>query len=121
MSTNLLFAPSRPETAGGTLAAIVTSPSAAAGRVGTGGVMPGASMLDRTNYINEVDDSLRRFCVFERELCECLHGSGGTKLAQVSSGLWAAETGGSSAAPGSASAAATGSKLSSSAITGSEP
>ncbi|MEE9589575.1 MAG: proline racemase family protein [Hyphomicrobiaceae bacterium] len=39
------------------------------GRVGTGGVMPGASMLDRMNYINEVDDSLRRFCGFGPRGC----------------------------------------------------
>jgi len=37
------------------------------GRVITGGVgnIPGQSMLDKMNYLNNVDDSLRRFCVFE--------------------------------------------------------
>jgi proline racemase len=37
------------------------------GRVVTGGVVdvPGDSMLDKMNYINQVDDSLRRFLVFE--------------------------------------------------------
>ncbi len=37
------------------------------GRVVTGGVLdlPGATMLDKMNYLNEVDDSLRRFCTFE--------------------------------------------------------
>ena len=37
------------------------------GRVVTGGVIniPGDSMLDKMNYINNVDDSLRRFLVFE--------------------------------------------------------
>ncbi|MEM8811914.1 MAG: proline racemase family protein, partial [Pseudomonadota bacterium] len=37
------------------------------GRVVTGGVLdlPGASMLEKMNYINERDDSIRRFCVFE--------------------------------------------------------
>lgn len=37
------------------------------GRVVTGGVLdvPGETMLDRMNYINQEDDSLRRFCVFE--------------------------------------------------------
>lgn len=37
------------------------------GRVITSGVMdiPGKSMLEKMNYINHVDDSLRRFCVFE--------------------------------------------------------
>jgi proline racemase len=37
------------------------------GRVITGGVLdvPGATMLEKLTYLNEVDDSLRRFCVFE--------------------------------------------------------
>lgn len=37
------------------------------GRVVTGGVLdvPGATMLDKMVHINEVDDSIRRFCVFE--------------------------------------------------------
>lgn len=37
------------------------------GRVVTGGVLdvPGASMLEKLRYLNEVDDSLRRFLVFE--------------------------------------------------------
>ena len=37
------------------------------GRIVTGGVIdvPGESMLDKMNYINQVDDSLRRFLVFE--------------------------------------------------------
>ena len=37
------------------------------GRVVTGGVldMPGKTMLDKMNHINQVDDSLRRFLVFE--------------------------------------------------------
>ncbi len=37
------------------------------GRVVTGGVvdLPGDSMLAKMSYLNEVDDSLRRFCVFE--------------------------------------------------------
>lgn len=37
------------------------------GRVVTGGVLdvPGDSMLEKMNYINNEDDSLRRFCVFE--------------------------------------------------------
>ncbi len=37
------------------------------GRVVTGGVVdiPGSTMLDKMNYINQVDDSLRRFLVFE--------------------------------------------------------
>lgn len=37
------------------------------GRVVTGGVgdIPGATMLEKMTYINEVDDSIRRFCVFE--------------------------------------------------------
>jgi proline racemase len=37
------------------------------GRVVTGGVLdiPGATMLEKMTYINEVDDSIRRFCVFE--------------------------------------------------------
>lgn len=37
------------------------------GRVVTGGVLdiPGQSMLDKLNHINHVDDSLRRFLVFE--------------------------------------------------------
>jgi proline racemase len=37
------------------------------GRIVTGGVfdLPGQSMLDKMNYINQVDDSLRRFLVFE--------------------------------------------------------
>lgn len=37
------------------------------GRVITSGVLdiPGESMLDKMTYLNEVDDSLRRFCVFE--------------------------------------------------------
>ncbi|MDA7948952.1 MAG: proline racemase family protein [Hyphomicrobiaceae bacterium] len=41
------------------------------GRVVTGGVMdvPGRTMLDKMNHLNEVDDSLRRFCVFEPRGC----------------------------------------------------
>ena len=37
------------------------------GRVVTGGVLdiPGRSMLDKMTHLNERDDSLRRFCVFE--------------------------------------------------------
>ncbi len=37
------------------------------GRIVTGGVidLPGKTMLDKMNYINQVDDSLRRFLVFE--------------------------------------------------------
>jgi len=37
------------------------------GRVVTGGVLdvPGDSMLDKMNFLNDEDDSLRRFCVFE--------------------------------------------------------
>jgi len=37
------------------------------GRVVTGGILdiPGSTMLDKMIYINEVDDSIRRFCVFE--------------------------------------------------------
>lgn len=37
------------------------------GRVVTGGVLdvPGDSMMEKMNYINNDDDSLRRFCVFE--------------------------------------------------------
>lgn len=37
------------------------------GRIVTGGVIdvPGKTMLDKMNYINHVDDSLRRFLVFE--------------------------------------------------------
>jgi proline racemase len=37
------------------------------GRVVTGGVIdiPGATMLEKMTYINEVDDSIRKFCVFE--------------------------------------------------------
>ncbi|MCP4432173.1 MAG: proline racemase family protein [Gammaproteobacteria bacterium] len=37
------------------------------GRIVTGGVvdLPGQTMLDKMNYINQVDDSLRRFLVFE--------------------------------------------------------
>lgn len=37
------------------------------GRVVTGGVLdvPGSSILDKLRYLNEVDDSLRRFLVFE--------------------------------------------------------
>ena len=37
------------------------------GRVVTGGLidLPGETMLDKMNHINEVDDSLRRFCVME--------------------------------------------------------
>lgn len=37
------------------------------GRVVTGGVidLPGATMLDKLRYLNETDDSLRRFLVFE--------------------------------------------------------
>lgn len=37
------------------------------GRVVTGGVLdlPGGSMLEKMNFLNEEDDSLRRFCVFE--------------------------------------------------------
>ena len=38
-----------------------------AGRVITGGIadIPGETMLQKMQYINEVDDSIRRFCVFE--------------------------------------------------------
>lgn len=41
------------------------------GRVVTAGVplIPGASMMDKMNYLNEVDDSIRRFCVFEPRGC----------------------------------------------------
>ena len=41
------------------------------GRVVTGGVIdvPGATMLEKMNHLNEVDDSLRRFCVFEPRGC----------------------------------------------------
>jgi proline racemase len=37
------------------------------GRIVTGGVidLPGQTMLEKMNYINQVDDSLRRFLVFE--------------------------------------------------------
>jgi len=37
------------------------------GRVVTGGLIdiPGASMADKLHHVNTVDDSLRRFCVFE--------------------------------------------------------
>ena len=37
------------------------------GRVVTAGVLdiPGDTMLAKMQYINEVDDSIRRFCVFE--------------------------------------------------------
>ena len=37
------------------------------GRIVTSGVIdiPGNTMLEKMNYINEVDDSLRRFLVFE--------------------------------------------------------
>jgi proline racemase len=37
------------------------------GRVVTGGLidLPGETMLDKMTYLNEVDDSFRRFCVFE--------------------------------------------------------
>ncbi|WDE07192.1 proline racemase family protein [Thalassomonas viridans] len=37
------------------------------GRVVTGGIIdiPGKTMLEKMTYINEVDDSIRRFCVFE--------------------------------------------------------
>ena len=37
------------------------------GRIVTGGVvdLPGRTMLEKMNYINQVDDSLRRFLVFE--------------------------------------------------------
>ena len=37
------------------------------GRVITSGVLdiPGSTMLEKMQYINEVDDSVRRFCVFE--------------------------------------------------------
>lgn len=37
------------------------------GRVVTGGILdvPGATMLEKMVHINEVDDSIRRFCVFE--------------------------------------------------------
>jgi len=37
------------------------------GRVVTGGVvdLPGSTMLDKMNHLNQVDDSLRRFLVFE--------------------------------------------------------
>jgi len=41
------------------------------GRVVTGGVLdiPGHSMLEKMTYLNETDDSLRRFCVFEPRGC----------------------------------------------------
>ena len=41
------------------------------GRIVTGGVvdLPGKTMLDKMNYINQVDDSLRRFLVFEPRGC----------------------------------------------------
>lgn len=41
------------------------------GKVITGGVLdlPGESMLDKMNYINEVDDSLRRFVTLEPRGC----------------------------------------------------
>ncbi|MGU7774502.1 proline racemase family protein [Burkholderia sp. MR1-5-21] len=41
------------------------------GKVITGGVVdiPGKTMLDKMNYINEVDDSLRRFVVLEPRGC----------------------------------------------------
>ncbi len=41
------------------------------GRVVTGGVVdvPGRTMLEKMTYLNEVDDSLRRFCVFEPRGC----------------------------------------------------
>lgn len=41
------------------------------GKVITGGVLgiPGATMLDKMNYINEVDDSLRRLVVLEPRGC----------------------------------------------------
>ncbi|CAH2798072.1 MAG: 4-hydroxyproline epimerase (EC [uncultured Paraburkholderia sp.] len=41
------------------------------GKVITGGVVniPGETMLDKMNYINEVDDSLRRFVVLEPRGC----------------------------------------------------
>ena len=37
------------------------------GRIVTGGVIdiPGATIADKLRYLNEVDDSLRRFLVFE--------------------------------------------------------
>ncbi len=37
------------------------------GRVATGGIgpIPGATMLEKMRYINEVDDSIRRFAVYE--------------------------------------------------------
>ena len=37
------------------------------GRIVTGGILdiPGKTMLEKMTYINEVDDSIRRFCVFE--------------------------------------------------------
>ena len=41
------------------------------GRVITGGVLdlPGKTMLDKMNALNQVDDTLRRFCVFEPRGC----------------------------------------------------
>lgn len=41
------------------------------GKVITGGVLdiPGETMLDKMNYINEVDDSIRRFSVYEPRGC----------------------------------------------------
>jgi len=41
------------------------------GKVITGGVIdvPGKTMLDKMNYINEVDDSLRRLVVLEPRGC----------------------------------------------------
>ncbi len=41
------------------------------GKVITGGVLdlPGSTMLDKMNYLNEVDDSLRRFVMFEPRGC----------------------------------------------------
>ena len=41
------------------------------GRVITGGILdvPGATMLDKMNHLNNVDDSLRRFAMFEPRGC----------------------------------------------------
>ena len=50
-----------------TLSMIEAHAEGEVGRVVTGGVvdLPGQTMLEKMTYLNEVDDSLRRFCVFE--------------------------------------------------------
>jgi proline racemase len=50
-----------------TVAMIEAHAEGEVGRVVAGGVLdvPGATMLDKLRYLNEVDDSLRRFLVFE--------------------------------------------------------